>query len=97
MSHYLMLHYGFETPTPEIMKAWGQWFGSIGDKMVGGGQFPTGHEFSHDGSQDLSLGPGAITGYNIIEADSLEEAAKIAEACPFIDSIRVYEVNSMGG
>jgi hypothetical protein len=37
----------------------------------------------------------SITGYNIIEAESLEAAEKLAHANPFITSIRVYEVRSM--
>src|SRR5664279_5772136 len=26
---FVLLHYGFEKPTPEIMAAWGKWFESI--------------------------------------------------------------------
>ncbi|MFC1575076.1 YciI family protein [Gemmatimonadota bacterium] len=37
----------------------------------------------------------SITGYNIIEAESLDEADKIAKDNPFIASIRVYEIRSM--
>jgi hypothetical protein len=25
---FVLLHYGFEKPTPEIMAAWGKWFES---------------------------------------------------------------------
>jgi hypothetical protein len=31
----------------------------------------------------------------IINADSIEEAEKIAKACPIITSIRVYEAGAM--
>lgn len=34
----------------------------------------------------------AITGYTIIEAESLAEAEKIAQENPYITSIRVYEI-----
>ena len=37
----------------------------------------------------------AITSYNIIEAESLDGAEKIAKDCPYIASIRVYEIRSM--
>jgi hypothetical protein len=37
----------------------------------------------------------SITSYNIIEAESLDEAEKIAQENPFIASIRVYEIRSM--
>ena len=29
---FLLLHYGFERPTPEIMEAWGTWFESVADR-----------------------------------------------------------------
>jgi len=34
----------------------------------------------------------SITGYNIIEAESLDEAEKLAQQNPFIASIRIYEL-----
>jgi hypothetical protein len=91
----MLLHFGFENPTPEIMAAWEKWFQSIADKMVDQGGFMGGKEVSKDGSKDLSWDMDSITGYNIIEAESLDEAEKIAGECPFIASIRVYELRSM--
>jgi hypothetical protein len=38
---------------------------------------------------------GAITGYIVIQAENLQEAEKIAQKCPSITSIRVYEIRSM--
>ena len=37
----------------------------------------------------------SITGYTIIEAESLDEAEKIAQGNPYIASIRVYEIRGM--
>ena len=50
---------------------------------------------SSEGTKDLPWGADSLTGYNTIEAGSLDAAHKIAEACPFIASIRVYELRSM--
>jgi hypothetical protein len=36
----------------------------------------------------------SITGYNIIEAESLDAAEKLARSNPYIASIRIYEVRS---
>jgi uncharacterized protein YciI len=36
----------------------------------------------------------SITGYSIINAESLDDAEKIAQDNPFIASIRVYEIMS---
>jgi hypothetical protein len=93
MKRFVMLHYGFEKPTPEIMKAWGTWFESIEATIVDrGGHFTRGVEISSQGVVDLPLGPDSITGFTVVNADSLDEARKMAESNPFISSIRVYEV-----
>jgi hypothetical protein len=89
---FVMLHYGFETPTPEIMEAWGAWFESIADKTVANDGFAGGREISASGTQELEWGSESITGYTVIEAESLDEAEAIAKDNPFIRSIRVYEI-----
>ena len=38
------------------------------------------------------MGMDAITGYPIINAESLEDAEKITHDNPFVASIRVYEI-----
>ncbi|MFQ5855119.1 MAG: hypothetical protein ACE5LU_05695 [Anaerolineae bacterium] len=91
---YMFLHYGFEKPTPEIMAAWGKWFESIADKMVDQGGFSGGKEISDAGTKDLPWGIESITGYNIINAENLEEAVQLAQRNPYIASIRVYEIRS---
>ena len=95
MKKFVLLHYGFETPTPEIMKAWGTWFESIADRTVENGGFSGGLEISASVTQDLPWGMESITGYSIIEAESLDEAEKVARENPYIASIRVYEVREM--
>ena len=96
MKKFVFLTYGFEPPTQEIMDAWSNWFASIGDKMVDSGSpFGSGREITHSGTKELPLGAESVTGYTIINADSLDEAEKIAQDCPIITSIRVYEAMSM--
>jgi hypothetical protein len=89
----MLLHYGFEKPTPEIMAAWGQWFESVADISVDKGGFHgAAREISRDGTKDLPMDMEAITGYSIINAESIEEAETAANDNPFIASIRVYEI-----
>lgn len=97
MKKFMLLHYGFVTPTPEIGKAWGAWFESIADSIVDGGNpFPIGREIRTDGTTtELPLGIDSITGYTIINADDLDAAAEIAATCPSITAIRVYEMGPM--
>ena len=93
MKRFMLLHFGFEKPTPEIMTAWGKWFELHGDKTVENGGFHAGgREISHNGTKDLPMALDSITGYSIVNAESLDEAEKIAQDNPFIASIRVYEI-----
>ena len=93
MKRFMLLHCGFEKPTPEIMAAWKAWFAETADKTLDQGGFHGGaREISHDGIKDLPLAADSITGYSIIQAESLEDAEKIAANNPFVASIRVYEI-----
>ena len=92
MKRFMLLHYGFEKPTQEIMEAWGKWFASIADITVENGGFMAGREISHSGTSDLPMGMESITGYSIVNAESLDEAEAAAKGNPFIASIRIYEI-----
>jgi hypothetical protein len=95
MKKFMFLHYGFEKPSPEIMKAWQAWFEAIAASQLDQGGFSGGWEISKSGTRELPWDLESITGYNIIEAESLEDARKLAEGNPFIASIRIYELRSM--
>ena len=96
MKKFMLLTYGYGEPTQEVMEAWGKWFASIGDKMVDpGSPLGPGREISRSGTKELPLGMESLTGYCVINADSLDEAETIAAGCPIITSIRVYETMSM--
>ena len=92
MKRFMLLHFGFEKPTPEIMAAWNKWFDSVADRSVEHGGFRGGREISQSGTKDLPMGMDSITGYSIINAESLDEAEEIARGNPFIAGIRIYEV-----
>lgn len=74
------------------MKAWQSWLASISDKQLDQGGFSGGREISKSGTRELPWNLESITGYNIIEAESLDAAEKLAQSNPFIASIRIYEV-----
>ncbi len=96
MKKFAFFYYGFETPTQEIMDAWNNWFASIADKMVDNGSgLGPGREISHNGTKELPIGMESLTGYNIINAENLDDAEKIAQSCPLITSVRVYEIREM--
>lgn len=96
MKKFIIFHYGFEMPTPEIMGAWSKWFESIGERIVDpGSPLGDGKEISPSGTKDLPLGKDSLTGYTVIRAESMAEAEKLAKDCPMISSIRIYEAKSM--
>ncbi len=92
MKRFVLLHVGFEPPTPDVMEAWNAWFEEIADHVVDQGGFQAGREISKTGTRNLPMDMDAITGYNIIEAEDLDAAERLARANPFIASIRVYEL-----
>lgn len=97
MKKFLVLTYGFTTPTDEVKQAWGAWFASVGSQMVDpGSPFGRGVELTASGRADLTLdSPSPLVGYCILSADSLADAEKLVASMPIIDSVRVYEAQSM--
>ena len=94
MKKFILLHYGFETPTKEIMDTWNDWFESIKDKTIENVGFSGGREISKSGTKNLTWNMDSITGFSVIEAESLDAAEKLAQTNPFVSSIRIYEVRS---
>lgn len=96
MKQCVYLHFGFVEATTQIMEAWGGWSRSISDKMVDqGGHFSNRRELSTSGARTLPLTMKPITGYTVIEAESIDVAEQLARSNPFIACSRIYEVISM--
>ena len=95
MSKFVLAHIGFEQPTEEIMAAWMKWFEDIKDVTVETLGLGVGKEVNLAGIKDINFDSQVTTGFTIIEVENLDEAVKIAQACPSITSIKVQEVRSM--
>jgi hypothetical protein len=99
MANYVLVYKGggmAGTPAEQeaIMAEWGQWFGSLGQDLVDGGNPFSGQSTAI--SSDGKTGPATagLSGYTIIKADSLDAAAQKAKGCPVLKSgasIEVYE------
>ena len=103
MGKFVFAYQGGNTPqTPEegekVMAAWMSWFGSLGAAVLDGGNpFGSSKVITSDGS--ITDGGGALTGYSIISADSLDAATGLAGGCPLLTSggtVAVYETHDMG-
>ncbi len=99
MSKYVLVYTGGAmAATPEeqqkAMDAWMGWFGALGSAVVDAGNpFGPGSTVAANGSV-TDGGASKLTGYSIIEADSLSAAASQAKGCPVLTSggsIEVYE------
>src|ERR1044071_8204605 len=100
MANYVLVYKGGAmAATPEeqqqVMAAWGQWFGGLGQALVDGGNPFSGQASSigADGKVTQSAGSG-LTGYSILKADDLAAATNMAKGCPVLTSggsIEVYE------
>jgi hypothetical protein len=100
VADYLLLYSGGGMPETEeeqarVMKAWDEWFGQLGGALKDGGNpfTPAAKTIKADGS----VGDGAVapaTGYSVIKAESIDDAAALAKGCPVLmggASISVFE------
>lgn len=92
MKRFVLIQIGFEQPTPEMMGEWEKWFQSIAEITVENVGLGPAIEVTREGTRELPFDRSAVTGYTVIEAESREKAVEIAQSCPFITGIGVYEI-----
>ena len=109
MKKFVFVYYGkvrAEDISQEDMKKtmdkWMAWFDTIKDQMVDGGNpFATGAKVvTAKGIETIPRDMWPAKGYTIINANSMDEATKIAQGCPAIEddsegAVRVYEAMPM--
>ena len=96
MKKFVFLYQGMWEDIDEAKEGWTAWFAEIGDSVVDGGNpFGPGRRVTPTGSEDLPTGTDAITGYTIVDAESMEAAEKLLANCPIITSVHVYEAMAM--
>lgn len=98
MPKYLLAYHGGGMPeTPEegaaVMAAWGAWMGGLGEALLDPGN-PTGPAvtIAADGSASPGGGANPVTGYSLLDAESLDAAAALAAGCPILASGGSVEV-----
>ena len=98
MKKFVLLYTGTrdQAPTEESTAAWGEWFASLGDKVVDAGNpFGEGREVSAGNTADLAPSTSGVTGYTLINAQDIDEAEKIALSHPTVPTIQVFEAMPM--
>lgn len=101
MAKYLLLYHGGGMPETEeetaaVMKAWEVWYVGLGAAVADPGNpfTPMAKTVSSDGKISGGAAGGMASGYTILEAGSLDEATKMAQSCPVLQSgaqISVFE------
>jgi len=105
MARYIITYLGGDQPaTPEEGKQhfakYKEWLASLGDSAVSpANPFKNTSTVKSDGTVTTGS-TTSMSGYTIIEADSMETALGITKACPFLDiggSLEVSELMQMPG
>ena len=105
MPKYVIVYVGGNQPaTPEEGKQhfakYMEWLNSLGDSAVSpANPLKNTNTVNPDGTVS-SGGSTTISGYTIIEADSMDTALSVAKACPFLEidgSLEVSELAEMPG
>jgi hypothetical protein len=100
MAKFVYIYSGGKMPeTPEegqqVMSAWMSWMGTLGDAIVErGNPFGASTTVTPSGVG----GAGTAGGYTVIDADSLDDAAKKADGCPILaagGNVEIYETVEM--
>ncbi len=98
MAKYLLAYKGggmaeTDEAREAAMAAWGAWFGRLGPAIVDAGN-PFGPSASVSSGGSNGAASSGLTGYSVIEASSLDDAASKTGGCPILadgGSVDVYE------
>ena len=101
MAKFLLLYVGggmpeTEAETAAVMKAWVDWYSSLGSAVVDPGSpfTPVAKSVASDGSVKNGPAGTMASGYTLLQAESLDQAVKMAQSCPVLQggaAISVFE------
>jgi hypothetical protein len=99
MTDYVLLYPGGKMPeaqaeTAAVMKVWESWMDKFGKALKDGGNPFSGKVKNIATDGKVSDGTMSVSGYSIIQADSLDAAVTMAKSCPVLKGgakISVYE------
>ena len=105
MPQYIIVYLGGDQPSsPEEgkkhMAKYREWLSSLGDSAVSPANPFKNTSTVNSGGTVTAGSTTSMSGFTIIEADSMEMALSIAKACPFLDiggSLEVSELIQMPG
>ncbi|TQV71474.1 hypothetical protein FLL45_20170 [Aliikangiella marina] len=100
MARFLMVYLGGNPPsTPEEgqahFKKYKEWLESLGDAVVSpANPLKNTHRVSAAGGVNTGS-QSTMSGYTIVESDTIEAAIKMAQSCPFLEIGGTMEVSEL--
>jgi hypothetical protein len=102
MAKYLLLYHGgggmpaTQAESDKIIQAWTNWYNGLGSAVVDAGNpfSPAAKKVASNGAVSNGSVGTMASGYTILEAESLDKAAKMAQGCPVLSrggEISVFE------
>ena len=85
-----------EAEAAAVIKAWTDWYTQLGSAVVDPGNpfTPAAKSVASNGTVKDGPAGSMASGYTIVETDSLDKAAKLAQTCPVLSSggeVSVFE------
>lgn len=96
MAKFLLAYKGGDQPQGEeegraVMQAWTTWFSSLGEAVADMGN-PIGATKSVGPDGTSKDGGSDISGYSVLEADSMDSAVAMAQSCPHLQANGIIDV-----
>ncbi|ETX00178.1 MAG: hypothetical protein ETSY2_39580 [Candidatus Entotheonella gemina] len=98
MAKFVLAYHGggmpeTEAEQAEVMAAWGAWFGGLGEAVLDGGNpIAMTKTVASNGSVSDGGGVNPLSGYSLVQADSIDAAVEMAKGCPILASGGSVEV-----
>ncbi len=90
MNNYVITYYGepkfkSQEEGANYMKKWGEWVGGLGKALVNPGvPLKRGKTVSSGGVSDNNSS-NRLTGYSVVQANSMDAAIEMAKGCPHLE------------
>lgn len=95
MKKFIVLHHGYEAPTPHRAAAWHTWLRRRAASVADAGHpFGPGRRITNDTTDEFSLASNPASGFSIIIAEHIDAAEQLLEGCPILESVTLYEALS---
>lgn len=95
LKKFIVLHHGYEAPTPHRAAAWDTWLRRRAASVADAGHpFGPGRRITNDTTDEFSLASNPASGFSIIIAEHIDAAEQLLEGCPILESVTLYEALS---